>query len=689
MCFSGSVDYSLFGLLVEVCLSMSTMNGMETPSSPPNSPLCLPESVEAQMEVASEDDIQTRPPSAAPPQVVLKHFADGTVSCTEAARALETAALSVLPRMISSCQSTLTSVDTDAHPSKDSPIIDRAVALSQRPDGGQGALGGVQLPGAPDDLRAASAAPPARAAGEPAMTPWLLTLPLRPLPHPLVIPQLGRPADWTPPLSALGCPELRQLAAALRHEGWVEQPVVCTSKKDLIPALARLLADSPPEITMEMVLKWACPMVDDPNVRARLQELMATQAPGGAALISDPLRVTAPQRPEPDPLPAVPVPPVVPPKAVAAALPSVAPSPSPSTSAVRPVVSDPPPLAATAPPPAVLTMLSDASALPPAGTRFLVSSQGAEAQPSVAPAPRPQFAWVTYAVPAVDLPGPDGLPLVALTEDLRPAAAVRQLLLRVGQLLEAVGPHLRGTHDPLVFERIVAVTTEALSLSLKRGMIPESLLETLRSVLRLSWVPDLGDWQPQALVDRQPVDQQPPAPGDQHPPAPEDQKPPAPVAPSAPGSVPTVTVAALAPTARGRVGDLGTQQHAQQGPTQLQSVYLRRTPGTPWPEILGELPQKPMSIRYGPRKRYCYVELPVGAFEELRAAPPPGLFVGLATRRAANGKAPSQDREASPRERRSTAKEVVPVDDRTSPADDDEECLGRPRDSACACGEAQ
>ncbi|KAJ4455919.1 hypothetical protein PAPYR_9052 [Paratrimastix pyriformis] len=168
-----------------------------------------------------------------------------------------------------------------------------------------------------------------------------------------------------------------------------------------------------------------------------------------------------------------------------------------------------------------------------------------------------------------------------------------------------------------------------------------------------------------------------------------DQKPPAPVAPSAPGSVPTVTVAALAPTARGRVGDLGTQQHAQQGPTQLQSVYLRRTPGTPWPEILGELPQKPMSIRYGPRKRYCYVELPVGAFEELRAAPPPGLFVGLATRRAANGKAPSQDREASPRERRSTAKEVVPVDDRTSPADDDEECLGRPRDSACACGEAQ
>ncbi|KAJ4454530.1 hypothetical protein PAPYR_10756 [Paratrimastix pyriformis] len=116
----------------------------------------------------------------------------------------------------------------------------------------------------------------------------------------------------------------------------------------------------------------------------------------------------------------------------------------------------------------------------------------------------------------------------------------------------------------------------------------------------------------------------------------------------------------------------------QQGPTQLQSVYLRRTPGTPWPEILGELPQKPMSIRYGPRKRYCYVELPVGAFEELRAAPPPGLFVGLATRRAANGKAPSQDREASPRERRSTAKEVVPVDDRTSPADDDEECLVLP-----------
>ncbi|KAJ4456223.1 hypothetical protein PAPYR_8670 [Paratrimastix pyriformis] len=139
---------------------MSTMNGMETPSSPPNSPLCLPESVEAQVEVASEDDLQTRPPSAATPQVVLKHFVDGTVSCTDAARALETAALSALPRMISSCQSTLTSGDTEAHPSKDSPIIDRAVAPSQRPDGGQGALGGVQLPGAPDDLRAASAAPP-------------------------------------------------------------------------------------------------------------------------------------------------------------------------------------------------------------------------------------------------------------------------------------------------------------------------------------------------------------------------------------------------------------------------------------------------------------------------------------------------------------------------------------------------
>ncbi|KAJ4454526.1 hypothetical protein PAPYR_10749 [Paratrimastix pyriformis] len=168
-------------------------------------------------------------------------------------------------------------------------------------------------------------------------------------------------------------------------------------------------------------------------------------------------------------------------------------------------------------------------------------------------------------------------------------------------------------------------------------MIPESLLETLRSVLRLSWVPDLGDWQPQALVTW--------------------------------------------------------------GPSSM------RSRGQLSSKILGELPQKPMSIRYGPRKRYCYVELPVGAFEELRAAPPPGLFVGLATRRAANGKAPSQDREASPRERRSTI-EVVPVDDRTSPADDDEECLvlpselplrmnrrphlrGKTRDSACACGEAQ
>ncbi|KAJ4455921.1 hypothetical protein PAPYR_9054 [Paratrimastix pyriformis] len=232
-------------------------------------------------------------------------------------------------------------------------------------------------------------------------------------------------------------------------------------------------------------------------------------------------------------------------------------------------------------------------------------------------------------------------------------------------------------------------------------MIPESLLETLRSVLRLSWVPDLGDWQPQALVDRQPVDQQPPAPGDQHPPAPEDQKPPAPVAPSAPGSVPTVTVA-LAPTARGRVGDLGTQQHAQRGANSAQSVYLRRTPGTPGQRSWGNSPE-PMSIRYGPRKRYCYVELPVGAFEELRAAPPPGLFVGLATRRAANGKAPSQDREASPRERRSTAKwypwMTVPLllmmtrclvlPEQSSRENEPTTAPAKTRDSACACGEAQ
>ncbi|KAJ4453487.1 hypothetical protein PAPYR_12041 [Paratrimastix pyriformis] len=242
--------------------------------SSPNSPLRLTDSQDAPAELVEQNDIQTRPASF--PPAPLESEPSGTAStCTEIAHALAQSASS----------ETISAHGCDVHSRMNSPVAAPRHA-ARCPDRGE-RPGGVQFPGAPDDLQDDPATPPlARATDRGAEVEPLVgscgrraasaSRGSRRVTSP--VQSLGRPVDWAPLLDVLAAPELRQLAASLGKEDWFGEEPSDSTKKTLVPALARALEGSPGDVTLELVIRWACPGGAAPETRAHLQELLASQA---------------------------------------------------------------------------------------------------------------------------------------------------------------------------------------------------------------------------------------------------------------------------------------------------------------------------------------------------------------------------------------------------------------------------
>ncbi|KAJ4454534.1 hypothetical protein PAPYR_10719 [Paratrimastix pyriformis] len=192
-------------------------------------------SSDAPAELVEQNDIQTRPASF--PPAPLESEPSGTAStCTEIAHALAQSASS----------ETISAHGCDVHSRMNSPVAAPRHA-ARCPDRGE-RPGGVQFPGAPDDLQDDPATPPlARATDRGAE--------VEPLPPgDLPVQSLGRPVDWAPLLDVLAAPELRQLAASLGKEDWFGEEPSDSTKKTLVPALARALEGSPGDVTLELEL---------------------------------------------------------------------------------------------------------------------------------------------------------------------------------------------------------------------------------------------------------------------------------------------------------------------------------------------------------------------------------------------------------------------------------------------------
>ncbi|KAJ4452950.1 hypothetical protein PAPYR_12727 [Paratrimastix pyriformis] len=252
--------------------------------SSPNSPLRLTDSQDAPAELVEQNDIQTRPASF--PPAPLESEPSGTAStCTEIAHALAQSASS----------ETISAHGCDVHSRMNSPVAAPRHA-ARCPDRGE-RPGGVQFPGAPDDLQDDPATPPlARATDRGAEVEPLVgscgrraasaSRGSRRVTSP--VQSLGRPVDWAPLLDVLAAPELRQLAASLGKEDWFGEEPSDSTKKTLVPALARALEGSPGDVTLELVIRWACPGGAAPETRAHLQELLASQAPAERHMTTPP-----------------------------------------------------------------------------------------------------------------------------------------------------------------------------------------------------------------------------------------------------------------------------------------------------------------------------------------------------------------------------------------------------------------
>ncbi|KAJ4459256.1 hypothetical protein PAPYR_4791 [Paratrimastix pyriformis] len=205
-------------------------------------------------------------------------------TCTEIAHALAQSASS----------ETISAHGCDVHSRMNSPVAAPRHA-ARCPDRGE-RPGGVQFPGAPDDLQDDPATPPlARATDRGAEVEPLVgscgrraASASRQPPGDLPVQSLGRPVDWAPLLDVLAAPELRQLAASLGKEDWFGEEPSDSTKKTLVPALARALEGSPGDVTLELVIRWACPGGAAPETRAHLQELLASQAPAERHMTTPP-----------------------------------------------------------------------------------------------------------------------------------------------------------------------------------------------------------------------------------------------------------------------------------------------------------------------------------------------------------------------------------------------------------------
>ncbi|KAJ4458611.1 hypothetical protein PAPYR_5582 [Paratrimastix pyriformis] len=624
--------------------------------SSPNSPLRLTDSQDAPAELVEQNDIQTRPASF--PPAPLESEPSGTAStCTEIAHALAQSASS----------ETISAHGCDVHSRMNSPVAAPRHA-ARCPDRGE-RPGGVQFPGAPDDLQDDPATPPlARATDRGAE--------VEPLPPgDLPVQSLGRPVDWAPLLDVLAAPELRQLAASLGKEDWFGEEPSDSTKKTLVPALARALEGSPGDVTLELVIRWACPGGAAPETRAHLQELLASQAPAerhmttppqtppgsdpsGASSVSAGLLWSSPTPPgdarvassafaEPSACtssqargysgisryrgpPAVPVPAAVPVAPAAPAAPTAAPTAVPTAAPAAPAGPSraaPPPVAwSLAPLPAV------GSTPPPAS--------GAPAEPKVpapsvraaALAPQPPFAWVTYAVPICELPRGLAKSPVARGAPSPVELVIGQVLGLVSGLLKALGRHLPRVEDPDVFDTVAALAMELRRLPVDD--LPIDLARTLRSLL-LAFGPASGAVSNEPAVGPSVGGSAPvtggPAPGG---PAP---VPAGPVIFTAAESVVNPARAVGVPVPPGPVHAVTSRPAAQEAPRRAaekqMTVFLRRRGETLWQEALAQLPEAPSETRYGQQGlegRFCFVDLSYEAGKRLLANPPPGLHADRA-----------------------------------------------------------
>ncbi|KAJ4461912.1 hypothetical protein PAPYR_1611 [Paratrimastix pyriformis] len=534
--------------------------------------------------------------------------------------------------------------------------------------------GGVQFPGAPDDLQDDPATPPlARATDRGAEV------------EPLV-GSCGRRAAS----ASRGSRRVTSRARAaptcclLGKEDWFGEEPSDSTKKTLVPALARALEGSPGDVTLELVIRWACPGGAAPETRAHLQELLASQALAERHMTTPPpdprLAATRVGRapcseillflgllsplprsrphvhprnpplnlrslpgfgrvwclPPPNcrasPQPAVPVPAAVPVAPAAPAAPTAAPTAVPTAA----------PAAPAGPSRAALPLWPGALLLCRPLVLHLCLLQGpggaqgpCPVGPGCGPGSPAPFAWVTYAVPICELPRGLAKSPVARGAPSPVELVIGQVLGLVSGLLKALGRHLPRVEDPDVFDTVAALAMELRRLPVDD--LPIDLARTLRSLL-LAFGPASGavsEHSNEPAVGPSVGGSAPvtggPAPGG---PAP---VPAGPVIFTAAESVVNPARAVGVPVPPGPAQAVTSRPAAQEAPRRAaekqMTVFLRRRGETLWQEALAQLPEAPSETRYGQQGlegRFCFVDLSYEAGKRLLANPPPGLHADRA-----------------------------------------------------------
>ncbi|KAJ4452677.1 hypothetical protein PAPYR_13093 [Paratrimastix pyriformis] len=218
--------------------------------------------------------IQTRPASF--PPAPLESEPSGTAStCTEIAHALAQSASS----------ETISAHGCDVHSRMNSPVAAPRHA-ARCPDRGSARAGCNSL-GPQTTFKMTRRRPLARATDRGAEV------------EPLVGSCGRQPGETCGLGPVVGCPRSARAAPTCclpGQGGLVREEPSDSTKKTLVPALARALEGSPGDVTLELVIRWACPGGAAPETRAHLQELLASQAPAERHMTTPP-QTPAWQRP--------------------------------------------------------------------------------------------------------------------------------------------------------------------------------------------------------------------------------------------------------------------------------------------------------------------------------------------------------------------------------------------------------